>query len=221
MTRAEAKALGLTRYLTGLPCKHGHIAERRTGDGSCIECSAIKSRLWQLNNPERAREKSKAWKRRNADKLREKAAEKYHVDPQSSRAAALAAYYRNRERRMESARRWKAENREQVLAYARAWAEANKERRAANERNRNARKRASVGTHTAEDVAKLMRLQRGRCAACRLSLRASGHHVDHVVPLALGGGNGPDNLQLLCPKCNLKKRARDPIEWAQSIGRLL
>jgi hypothetical protein len=28
ISRAEAKARGLTRYFTGKPCKYGHIAER-------------------------------------------------------------------------------------------------------------------------------------------------------------------------------------------------
>lgn len=37
-TRAEAKALGAARYHTGIPCKHGHIADRYTKSGSCVVC---------------------------------------------------------------------------------------------------------------------------------------------------------------------------------------
>ncbi len=36
-TRAEAKATGATHYFTGEPCKHGHIAPRKT-KGACVEC---------------------------------------------------------------------------------------------------------------------------------------------------------------------------------------
>ena len=36
-TRAEAKALGAPYYFTGSPCKHGHIAPRKT-KGACVEC---------------------------------------------------------------------------------------------------------------------------------------------------------------------------------------
>jgi hypothetical protein len=36
-TRAEAKAAGAKYYFTGEPCKHGHIAPRKT-KGACIEC---------------------------------------------------------------------------------------------------------------------------------------------------------------------------------------
>ena len=39
-TRAEAKATGAKYYFTGEPCKHGHIAPRKT-KGSCVECLKV------------------------------------------------------------------------------------------------------------------------------------------------------------------------------------
>jgi 5-methylcytosine-specific restriction endonuclease McrA len=39
-TRAEAKAAGAKYYFTGDPCKHGHIAPRKT-KGSCVECLKV------------------------------------------------------------------------------------------------------------------------------------------------------------------------------------
>ena len=38
VTRKVALAQKLTRYFTGKPCKNGHIAERKTKNGTCIEC---------------------------------------------------------------------------------------------------------------------------------------------------------------------------------------
>jgi len=46
MTRAEAKAAGLTRYFTGRPCRRGHVAERDI-DGNCVECSIQNARKWR------------------------------------------------------------------------------------------------------------------------------------------------------------------------------
>lgn len=49
-TRAEAKATGAKYYFTGEPCKHGHIAPRKT-KGACLEC--LKDE-WAKGNETRA-----------------------------------------------------------------------------------------------------------------------------------------------------------------------
>jgi hypothetical protein len=49
-TRAEAKAIGATHYFTGEPCKHGHIAPRKT-KGACVECLKVE---WQQSADKRA-----------------------------------------------------------------------------------------------------------------------------------------------------------------------
>jgi hypothetical protein len=56
--RDEAKALGLKRYFTGKPCKHGHVAERYAG-GPCVECIREQRREWRAANLEKAREKDR------------------------------------------------------------------------------------------------------------------------------------------------------------------
>ena len=42
-TRGEAKATGAKYYFTGEPCKHGHIAPRKT-KGVCVECMKAESK---------------------------------------------------------------------------------------------------------------------------------------------------------------------------------
>ena len=49
-TRQEAKATGAKYYFTGEPCKHGHIAPRKT-KGACVECLKIE---WQQAAEKRA-----------------------------------------------------------------------------------------------------------------------------------------------------------------------
>lgn len=41
-----------------------------------------------------------------------------------------------------------------------------------------------------------------------------GYHVDHVVPISLGGSDGPENLVLTCPNCNHRKHAKHPMDFA-------
>lgn len=69
-------------------------------------------------------------------------------------------------------------------------------------------------------VPKLLKAQRSRCIYCRASL-AKAYHVDHIMPLKLGGAHEPKNLQLLCPTCNVRKSARHPVTFAQMSGMLL
>jgi 5-methylcytosine-specific restriction endonuclease McrA len=45
ISRQEAIKQGLTRYFTGLPCKHGHIAEKLLSNRTCIECLLIKKKI--------------------------------------------------------------------------------------------------------------------------------------------------------------------------------
>ena len=49
-TREEAKKTGSKYYFTGQPCKHGHIALRKT-KGACVECLKVE---WQRGNETRA-----------------------------------------------------------------------------------------------------------------------------------------------------------------------
>ena len=44
VSRALAKANGLKRFYTGKPCGYGHIDERVTSSGVCLECQRIRNR---------------------------------------------------------------------------------------------------------------------------------------------------------------------------------
>jgi 5-methylcytosine-specific restriction endonuclease McrA len=89
------------------------------------------------------------------------------------------------------------------------------------DRRRIAKKKGSGGSHTHQDVADLLRIQRYRCAYCHVRITSKTKQIDHIMPLALGGTNNRCNLQMLCRPCNARKRDKHPIEYAQSIGLLL
>lgn len=112
------------------------------------------------------------------------------------------------------------EKRDYFLEKSRQWAKSNPEARLAHGANRRARNRNSAGTHSPSDIASLMSLQKGRCAVCHCGIRIR-RHVDHVIPLSRGGRNDKQNLQLLCPTCNMSKHAKDPISFMQSRGYLI
>lgn len=217
--RSEAKEAGLGRYFTGNPCKHGHISERQVSDGACIVCRDIKAKAWAEKNRDKRISSAKAWRDRNKVEIQKKSAQQYAENPKKYRAQALASYHRHRNKRMGSAKTWKEQNKDACLAYSAQYAATHKVERATQQRNRYAKQKA-LGTHTAHDVLHLLHMQRYKCAACHVCVK-SKYHVDHVVPLFLNGSNGKENLQILCPTCNVRKNKKDPIEWAQQNGRLL
>lgn len=102
--------------------------------------------------------------------------------------------------------------------------EERKELKATARRNRKARERAAKGQLSRGIRKALYAAQKGRCPVCKDALVLEGarkYHIDHVVPLAAGGTHTDDNVQLLCPDCNVSKGAKDPIEFMQSRGFLL
>lgn len=104
-----------------------------------------------------------------------------------------------------------------AAAELRRYRQANPDKVREFQRRREGRK---VGKLPYGTIPKIRKMQRDKCAICKVSLN-NGSHLDHIVPLAKGGKHEPRNLQLLCKPCNLRKSDRDPITHMQSLGRLL
>lgn len=67
VTRSEAKARGLKRYFTGGHCMRGHLAERITSNGKCIECDRENSLRWFRRNRDAELERMRAYDEANRD----------------------------------------------------------------------------------------------------------------------------------------------------------
>lgn len=117
--------------------------------------------------------------------------------------------------------KWRAANRERVKERLAAYRGANLEPHRIREHTRRARKRESGGKLSKLLTDKLFRLQRGKCACgCKQPL-GDDYHLDHIMPLALGGSNTDDNIQLLRATCNHQKSAKHPVDFMRQRGFLL
>ena len=126
-----------------------------------------------------------------------------------------AWYKANREWQRENARARYEANRERYRENYRAWAAANRDKRNATKSRRRARKQATVPQrwivdHNLGDP--------HACWWCGRELLGTTSHIDHVMPIKLGGPAHPDNEVTTCDTCNLRKRDSHPLVW---IARLL
>lgn len=181
-TRAEAKATGATHYFTGEPCKHGHIAPRKT-KGACVECVKVEWRQSAEKRGDyfRAYNKSEAGqesKRRYYEANRQKVIEKAQARPDSDKRRYKQAY--------------KAANPDLYKALT-------------NVRRRRFRQAAPKWL-TPEDKLEMRLKYR---LAIELSRRTGVRYaVDHIIPLqgvSVSGLHVPWNLQVLPQEDNLKK----------------
>lgn len=68
--RQIAQESGHAKYITGLPCAVGHIAERRTSNGRCCVCEYEAKVRLLAERPELHRAYAKKWAKANPDKVR-------------------------------------------------------------------------------------------------------------------------------------------------------
>ena len=173
-------------------------------------------------DPVVARQKTREWRSKNSAKVVE-AKKAYRANPE------------NKEKIRESLTKWRVANKDKVRAHnakryannsdkikerTKAWRKQHPESKKLSEHKRRARIANSGGKLSKGLIEKLMRLQRGKCACCGLPLGES-YHLDHIMPLALGGSNTDDNIQLLRGSCNSSKRDKHPVDFMQQRGFLL
>jgi hypothetical protein len=181
-TRAEAKATGAAYYFTGDPCKHGHIAPRKT-KGACVEC--LKNE-WKTNNEKRRdyfifynrietiKDRKNAWYIANRDMVIQRA---------TTRPAAQLREYRNN---------WKQNNLVKIRADTKA--------------RRRRHRQATPPWITRQQKTEMRQIY--QTAITMTKITGEQYVVDHIVPLRsdiVCGLHVPWNLRIITNKENLAK----------------
>ena len=181
-TREEAKKTGSKYYFTGQPCKHGHIAARKT-KGACIECLKVE---WIKSNETRAdyfreynkredvKDRKNEWYQENRETV---------INNAATRPAHVLREYRNA---------WKANNKTQVLAD--------------NKVRRRKHREATPPWLTRKQKSEIRQLY--QIAITMTQTTGEQYVVDHIVPLRsheVCGLHVPWNLRVITQEENLKK----------------
>ena len=181
-TRAEAKATGAKYYFTGEPCKHGHIAPRKT-KGACVECLKVEwekgnqtraEYFRQYNQREEVKERKHEWYQENRDQV---------VSAAATRPAHVKREYQNA---------WKERN----LVWVRADTKA----------RRRKHREATPPWLSRQQKSQIRELY--KMAITMTKTTGEQYVVDHIVPLrsdAVCGLHVPWNLRVITQEENLKK----------------
>jgi len=160
---------------------------------SCKECIKARVRAYAAGNVEKKRSSDKIYRQKNRDKL------------------------------IEFQRLYRRDNWPAVYAATKKWKDENivrvRELRRVHEGKRRALK-AGTASSNRINVDSIRAAQKNKCAYCKCTLHKNSH-LDHIIPLALGGEHSQKNLQWLCEPCNLSKGSKDPIAFARTRGRLI
>lgn len=181
-TRAEAKSTGAKYYFTGEPCKHGHIALRKT-KGACVECLKVE---WEKGNESRA-EYFREYNHREEVKDRK---HDWYLDnhKQVKQAAATRPNHIKREYR----NTWKANNTLKIRADTKA--------------RRRKHREATPPWLTRKEKSEIRQLY--QIAITMSKTTGEQYVVDHIVPLRsdyVCGLHVPWNLRVITREENLKK----------------
>lgn len=145
-----------------------------------------------------------AWYKNNYEKVIKRVKEYKDKNPEKASQYRRVWREKNPGKTEESILAWQSSNREKLRIYC---------------HNRRAKIRDG-GKLSSSLADKLYRLQKGKCACCGKPL-GDNYQIDHIMPIALGGTNTDNNIQLLRAKCNRQKSASHPVDFMRHKGFLL
>ena len=110
--------------------------------------------------------------------------------------------------------KWAKNNRDKINRYVRAWRKSNPEMTRLNNSARYGKRDILI------QVLNTNFLQFGLtcCENCHTAIW-DRYEFDHIIPIALGGCSGYDNLQILCKPCNQEKMT-NAIDFRFMVGGL-
>lgn len=224
----EAKAVDLfspdTRATDGLQpqCRKCQTSQTKAKRDSDIEAANAKRRAYYAKNKAMFATWSKGYRERHSDQIKvDKKAyyDRVKLDPEwQLQQKELREVNKGRKSRYDVT--YRERNPGKCNARAKEWRRKNPEKRSAIMKSYSARRRANCAD--GDSTAAIYEWEKAAVKVCYWCGKkcAKDYHVDHYEPLARGGRHVITNLVIACPPCNRKKNAKDPFDFAASLGRL-
>ncbi len=191
-SRKKAQRLGRLTYHTGKPCKYGHITDRTTSNGNCIECG--NSRSIQRYH------KVLKFDPTYVDHQRRLAKDQYIRD-------GTKWYHENKDKATAQNKAWIARNKEEFKLYCVQWRRDNPIKLCINATAYRAQKIKATPSWINDELVEQFYSQ----AAAKTKEMGVQYVVDHMVPLnsdMVCGLHWEGNLQVITLKENSSKNCR-------------
>ena len=184
-------------YMCGF--KFYGIRDRK--DRVCKKCVSNKLKEKYYNNKEEIKERTKKYREKNKEIIIIK---------------KRLEYLKNRKIILEIAKKYYQENKEKIAIYSKAYRQNNIEKILIKNRNRKNKLRASSKNSDIDNKYLLEILEKSiKCPLCKnLYKNKTDKHIDHIIPISIGGEHKKSNIRVICKKCNLTrpKDGRDIIK---------
>jgi 5-methylcytosine-specific restriction endonuclease McrA len=186
----------------------------------CKQCTNEDNREFYHSDIEYSREYGRKKQENWSDEQRERRRtyERVQLSIEKKRQWSRQKYWRNietsREKTKERNRKRRKENGERMRAVENAYFKKNPEKRHLKNAKCRAQRYAARGRASAPQIRLRMQMFGNKCSYCAVGQQ---EHIDHLIPIKLGGTNWPANLRPSCASCNHKKKAMPAKVWLERI----
>lgn len=199
ITRSQSIQQNLPSYFTGKVCKHGHIAERITSSGQCVDCLQRLRKQSYEKNKDKHLQRVHLWQTNNYQQMRE-TNKQYQITHKDEVSAYNKIRYGNK--------------RDEILAAGRIWKKHNPHQIVKHNRLRQLKIHQAIPPWFEHDLVRQLYLKRDELNR-NLGLQLE---VDHIIPLnpqdgSVCGLHCWANLQLLDKSLNAHKYDTYETNW--------
>jgi 5-methylcytosine-specific restriction endonuclease McrA len=169
-----------------------HSRKRFGIDKICKKCNAKKTREYNEKFPDKKREMNKRYYDNNKEALLGKAKEYYGS---------------NKETLLEKSKEYYSKNKEKIKVRVAEYRKTPKGKVVKINSSNKRREKEKQGSINSDDLI-FLRENINSCEICGCELNDSNVHLDHIIPLSIGGAHRINNVRYICSSCNLQ-RPRD------------
>lgn len=191
----------------------------------CKQCISDYKREYQKANKEKLSLKKKEYYKINKKHINRNS--KQYEENNKQKQQAYRKIYReeNKHHIKKELKKYYCENKNKLNKNAIIYRNANKEKLALSvKRYResehgkavmrlNSLKRRASGSLSTRELSKLIKDSDNKCFYCRQDIPSGKLHIDHYMPIKLGGKTTLSNLRVSCANCNLRKGCKHPSKF--------